>query len=148
MYVVDNNGKLYAVDRVSGAVRWTFQADGPVAGSPAVATGGANDIIVFGADILGIVDTGPTPVAIGGRVYAIRDDGTQGTLLWQKDTDSIGKSSPSINNDGTIYNGTVYIGRSGFRLNNADETCPNGVSTCQINDGGGVYAFGPAQPLS
>jgi len=145
MYVIDNNGKLYALDRATGAVRWTFQADGPVSGSPAVATGGAADIIVFGADIFGVVDTSTTPVAIGGRVYAIRDDGVQGTLLWQHDTDSIGKSSPSINFDGTVFNGTVYIGRSGLRIGSGEE-CPSKSGTCQVSEGGGVYAFGPNQP--
>jgi len=144
MYVADLGGTLYAVNRaLGGAPRWTFQADGPISASPAVAVGGANDIIILAADLLGTVGTSTTPVPIGGRVYAVRDDGTHGTLLWQFDTGySIGGSSPAINSDGT-----VYIGRSGLRLGTGTE-CLSGSGTCQVGAGGGVYAIGPGAPTS
>ena len=143
MYVADQNGTLYALDRATGAVRWTFQAEGPVTSSPAVAIGGANDIIVVAADILGTVAGSSTPVPIGGRVYAIRDDGTAGTELWSFDTGfSIGASSPAINIDGT-----VYIGRSGLRLGTGSD-CPTGAASCQVSGGGAVYAIGPGAPAS
>jgi outer membrane protein assembly factor BamB len=141
LYVGDEGGTLYALDRDTGAVRWTFQADGPILSSPAVATGGANDIVVFGADVLATVSDSTVPVAVGGVVYAVRDDGTQGTLLWTFDAEaSIGASSPAINSDGTIY-----IGRSGQRLGSGDE-CSGGdadpTRTCQRNIGGALYAIG------
>lgn len=143
LYAADLGGTLYAVERTSGTVRWTFQADGPVQASPAVAIGGAQDIIVLAADLLGTVSGSSTPVPIGGRVYAIRDDGDRGTLLWAFDTGhSIGASSPAINVDGT-----VYIGRSGLRLGSGVE-CRGGASPCQVSDGGAVYAIGPGAPTS
>lgn len=140
LYVADEGGTLYALDRDTGAVRWTFQADGPILSSPAVATGGANDIIVFGANLLESINGG-LPVPVDGRVYAVRDDGGAGTLLWSYDTGaSIGASSPSINTDGT-----VYIGRAGQKLASG-EKCPNGAgnpdATCTINVGGALYAIG------
>lgn len=141
LYVGDENGTLYALDRDTGAVRWTFQADGPILSSPAVATGGASDVVVFGADVLGTVSGSAVPVPVGGMVYAVRDDGDQGTLLWSFDTgSSIGTSSPAINTDGT-----VYIGRAGQRLGSGNE-CLGGADdptrTCPVNIGGALYAIG------
>ncbi len=144
LYVADQAGTLYALDRATGAVRWTFQADGPILSSPAVATGGAADIVVFGADVLGTVTGSTVPVAVDGRVYAIRDDGLSGTLLWTFEAGaSIGASSPSIYTDGT-----VYIGRAGQQLNTATvppSSCPGNDpnATCTVNAGGALYAIGP-----
>ncbi|MDX2171371.1 MAG: PQQ-binding-like beta-propeller repeat protein [Deltaproteobacteria bacterium] len=144
LYAADQSGALYAVNRATGEVRWTFQADGPVVSSPAVAIGGTNDIIVLAADLLGTVAGSATPVPVGGRVYAIRDDGTTGTLLWSFDTGfSIGAASPAINSDGTIY-----IGRSGLYLESDSARCPNGLAPCQLSGGGAVYAIGPGAPTS
>lgn len=138
LYVADQGGTLYALNRATGAPRWVFQADGPIASSPAVATGGSNDIIVFGADILGTIAGGSVPTPVDGRIYAIRDDGTQGTLLWSYDIgSSVGASSPSIGSDGT-----VYIGRQGQQLGSASQ-CPGGDGTCVVNIGGGLIAIGP-----
>ena len=138
LYVGDQAGTLYAIERATGLVRWRFEADGPIASSPAVATGGARDVIVFGADVLGAVSTGTDPVPVGGMVYAVRDDGDRPTLLWSFDAEhSIGASSPSIGTDGT-----VYIGRSGSRLGTGSN-CPGGTGNCLINDGGALYAIGP-----
>lgn len=144
LYAVDLNGTLYALDRATGERRWTFQTDGPVTSSPAVAIGGANDIIVVASDILGTVAGSTTPVPVGGRVYAIRDDGASGTLLWSFDPGfSVGASSPAINSDGTIY-----IGRAGLFLQTDSSKCPNGVAPCQGAAGGAVYAIGPGAPSS
>ncbi|HSP97334.1 MAG TPA: PQQ-binding-like beta-propeller repeat protein, partial [Candidatus Dormibacteraeota bacterium] len=141
LYVADEGGTLYALDRDTGAIRWTFQADGPILSTPAVATGGANDIIVFGADVLGTISGSSLPVAVDGRVYAVRDDGATATLLWTFDAGaSIGASSPSINTDGT-----VYIGRAGQQLASGDQ-CAHGSGnpdvTCTVNVGGALYAIG------
>ncbi|MFN8642036.1 MAG: PQQ-binding-like beta-propeller repeat protein [Candidatus Binatia bacterium] len=145
LYVGDLGGTLYALDRNTGAIRWTFQAPGPILSSPAVATGGSNDIIVFGADVLGTVSNSDTPVAIGGMVYAIRDDGTQATLLWTFDVGaSIGTSSPAIYTDGT-----VYIGRAGQRMGSGDDCIGGDIDptlTCTVNVGGALYAIGAGAP--
>jgi outer membrane protein assembly factor BamB len=149
----DQRGVLYALDRATGTVCWTFEAEGPITSSPAVATGGTRDVIVFAADVL---DDQPDadPVAIGGRVYAVPDrdldddqcDGerrSRDEALWIFDpasidpsghSYSIGASSPSIGADGT-----VYIGRTGSRLGTGAE-CP-GEDPCVVNDGGALYAI-------
>ena len=146
LYVADETGMLYALDRATGEVRWTFQADGPILSSPAVATGGAADIIVFGSDVLGTITGSPVPVPIDGRVYAVRDDGPTGTLLWTFEAGaSIGASSPSIYTDAT-----VYIGRAGQQLASGTTAChgndPN--ATCTRNVGGALYAIGAGAALA
>ena len=142
LYIADQNGVLYALDRDNlTVVHWTFQAAGPINSSPAVATLGDRDVLVFGADVLGIADPTQAPVAIGGKVYAIRDDGDSASIVWVKDIGySIGTASPSIG-----INGTVYIGREGNRLGSAAQ-CPvvdrdqNGEQdACVVNDGGALY---------
>ncbi len=139
IYVADQGGTVRALDRATGATRWTFQAAGPILSSPAVGTGGDSDIIVFGADVLGSVPGSSELVPVDGRVYAVRDDGSQGTLLWTYDVgSSIGASSPSIGSDGT-----VYIGRQGQQLGDESQ-CPNGAGTCIVNVGGGLIAIGPS----
>jgi outer membrane protein assembly factor BamB len=140
MYVADQSGMLYALDRASGELRWTFEADGPISASPAVATGGTNDVIVLAADILGVVNPDAAPVPLDGKVYAIRDDGDRGTVLWTFDTGhAIGTSSPAIGSDGT-----VYIGRQGARRGFDSECTAQGVpSPCLVNDGGALYAIVP-----
>ena len=146
LYVADQNGIVYALDREDlSVVYWTFQAAGPISSSPAVATLGDQDVIVFGADVLGVADPTQAPVAIDGKVYAIRDDGDSASVLWIKDLGySIGTASPSIG-----VNRTVYIGRQGNRLGLPAE-CPdvdrdaNGVQDgCVVNDGGALYEIQP-----
>jgi outer membrane protein assembly factor BamB len=139
IYVADLGGTVYALDRATGAVRWTFQAAGPISSSPAVGTGGEDDIIVFGADVLGSLPGSSVMVPIDGRVYALRDDGSQGTLLWTYEVgSSVGASSPSIGSDGT-----VYMGRQGQQLGDGSQ-CPGGAGTCTVNIGGGLIAIGPS----
>lgn len=143
LYVADEGGTLHALDRATGAVRWTFQADGPISSSPAVATGGAQDVIVFGADVLAAVGGSAVPVPVDGRVYALRDDGDRPTLVWSFATGaSIGSSSPSIGSDGT-----VYIGRQGQQLGTGSQ-CIGGQTTCVVSVGGALYAIGPSAPAS
>ena len=129
-----------------------------VSSSPAVATGGDKDVIVFAADL--IEDIGGGPVATGGRVFAVQDDGDEGTLLWTFDPGfSIGASSPSIGDDDPDGSGPrIYIGRTGNRLGRGDEcpettpaptlARPTGQATaaatatprlCVVNEGGAVY---------
>jgi outer membrane protein assembly factor BamB len=91
-------GTLYAVDPATGAVRWSFETGASVRSSPAVATGGDNDVVVFGSD--------------DGVVHALVDEGTEPSVLWTFTADSaIGRSSPSID-----FDGNVYIGTEGGRI--------------------------------
>lgn len=109
LYVADLGGTLYAIDRATGAVRWTFEADGPISSSPAVATGGPTDVIVFGATL-----TDERGLPVNGRVYAVSDEGSEGIPLWTFETGSpIGASSPSIGSDGTVYIGVQGGGAGG-----------------------------------
>ncbi len=135
MYVADQGSQadpeqrstLYALNRQTGALIWTFDADGPISASPAVATGGSNDVIVVAADVLSSASPGAAPTATDGIVYAIRDEGDHGTVLWTFHTGhAIGTSSPAVGADGTIY-----IGRQGNTLDDGQV----------VNQGGALYAL-------
>lgn len=155
----EQRGVLYALDRATGKVCWTFEAEGPISSSPAVATGGVTDVVVFASDVLEVLDPSKGPVATGGRVYAVPDrdddrcDGEPRCLLgevdcplWVFDPASIdppghsytfGAASPSIGADGT-----VYIGRGGSRRSDsADECKAPSAPPCVVNDGGVLYAI-------
>lgn len=146
LYVADQNGVVYALDRDDlTVVHWTFQAAGPIRSSPAVATLGDQDVIVFGADVLGVADPTQAPVPVDGKVYAIRDDGDSAAVVWVKDTGySIGTASPSIG-----INRTVYIGREGNRLGlpaecpEVDRDSDGEKDACVVNDGGALYEIRP-----
>jgi outer membrane protein assembly factor BamB len=83
---------------------WQFEALGSIRSSPAVATGGTYDVVVFGAD--------------DGCIYAVPDDVPAGadspSPLWitcPPNAGPIGTSSPAID-----FDGNVYIGTGGGRL--------------------------------
>ncbi|MGH7787933.1 MAG: PQQ-binding-like beta-propeller repeat protein [Candidatus Binatia bacterium] len=137
LYVADQAGWLYAVDRATGAVAWSFQAAGPIRASLAVATGGAEeDVIIVAADVLG----GPNGEATDGRVYAISDLGCSGEACKRVEWDipvgfSLGTAAPSIGTDGTGNpDGVVYFGREG--------NCIPAGQTAVVNNGGALYAIG------
>jgi outer membrane protein assembly factor BamB len=155
LYVADQSGMLYALNRATGDVCWTFDAGGPINSSPAVATGGDHDVIVAGADVYQVLNGQGAPVLVGGKVFAVDDDDTcdgrpreaKWTVIPGEDQDvplgfSIGTSSPSIGPAGT-----VYIGRSGTRLATGNDCCPTGGcpsdTACTVNDGGALYAIDP-----
>lgn len=130
LYVADLAGTVYAVDRATGAVAWTFRAAGPIRASLAVAAGGAEDVIIVAADVLG----GPNGEATDGRVYAISDLGCSGEACKRVEWDipigfSLGTAAPSIGADGI-----VYFGREGNCI-------PEG-QTAVVNNGGALYAIG------
>lgn len=100
LYVADQLGTLYSLDRATGAVRWTYAVGAPIRSSPAVSTGGERDVVVFGAD--------------DGFVYAVQDDGSEPALLWAADVGPpIGQSSPSIGPSGAVFIGTEDVGNGG-----------------------------------
>jgi outer membrane protein assembly factor BamB len=112
LYVADETGVLWALSRSTGQVLWSYQVNGRITDSPAVATGGSEDVIVFAADILDPM----SGQVVESRAYAIRDDGAAPTSLWQaSDGDGVptcgvvGSSSPAIGADGTVYFGLSSI---------------------------------------
>ena len=105
LYVADEGGTLYAIDRATGVTRWTYATGGTIFSSPAVAVGGESDVVVFAADVPSDVEDPESPAS--GIVYAVEDAGDQPALLWAADLGaSIGHSSPAIASEGTVYIGT------------------------------------------
>lgn len=86
-------GKLYAVNTSDGSLKWSYVTGGKgwegYSSSPIVTQ---NGIIIVG-------NNG------GGTYYAIRDDGTQGTLIdsFQVDSGGSASASASLSPDGLLY---------------------------------------------
>ena len=91
LYVGSDDGNLYAVDATTGAVAWTFPTGGPVVSSPAVATGGAEPVIVVGSN--------------DGNLYFVLDSGATATQMMTFPIGAAVRSSPTIGDDGTVYVG-------------------------------------------
>jgi len=89
-YIGSQDGKLYAVDIVTGRQKWAFLAGGRIESSPAVAQG----VVYFGAHT--------------GKVYAV--DSVRGDKLWEFATGDRVESSPAV------IDGVVYIGSDDRRL--------------------------------
>jgi outer membrane protein assembly factor BamB len=114
LYVADLAGTLYALDKRTGAVQWTFDAGRTINSSPAIATGGERDVIVIAADLENGVGGAECPMGEGGTpldqcaiVYAIADAGNAPEVLWSRLIGAqVQKSSPSLGADGTVYIGT------------------------------------------
>jgi len=102
VYIADEQGGFYALDPTTGDTIWTCRAEGPIRSSPAVASSAAGEVIVFGAD--------------DAKVYAVDAARAEGctescncgdVALWTVPVDApVGRSSPSIGFDGSIYIGT------------------------------------------
>jgi len=126
LYVADNTGVLWALDRTNGTRIWNYPDTPPPPGrsitsSPAVATGGMNDVVVFALDffddrvnrmrsrMIALIDNGaagpPTPLWRGADgLDGVPVCGTVGT------TNTALASSPSIGPDGTVYIGLSSVG--------------------------------------
>lgn len=94
VYEGSGDGKLYAINGSSGAIKWTYNTGSSEVGtSPAI---GANGIVYFGAG--------------DGSLYAV--DSTTGAKRWSYPTNGRLRSSPNIESDGTVvfgsYDGYVY----------------------------------------
>jgi outer membrane protein assembly factor BamB len=82
------DGKLYAVDSVTGLKRWEFVTGDAVYSSPAL---GADGTVYFGS--------------YDGNVYAL--NGETGEKRWEFATDGTVPASPVIGPDGTVYIGSM-----------------------------------------
>lgn len=102
LYVLDDNGVLHAIDKVSGHVRWERKAGGLAAASPAVGDGN-----VYAVALNGLGGSGSGRVAS----YRARD----GHQWWAKQLPSRAESSPLLRR-GVLYfgseDGTVYALRA------------------------------------
>jgi len=98
VYLASTDGNLYAVDSTSGTLRAVFSVPtgASIQSSPAVAHDGSLTTVVFGAD--------------DGVVYRVVDEGSSFSQRWRFPADtelgSIGRSSPAIGADGTVYVGS------------------------------------------
>lgn len=90
VYLATGDGRIVALDAVSGDTYWEYASGDPVKSSPAVA---GNSIFV------GLQD---------GRVIALHKD--TGKLLWEFKTGNPVLSSP------VIYDGVLYIGSNDWRM--------------------------------
>lgn len=149
MYVADNTGVLWALDRATGKVLWNYPDTPPpprrsITSSPAVAIAGANDIVVFAVDFFD-----DTVNRMRSRMVALIDNDTgPPTPLWHSTdglegvsvcgtvgtTNTALASSPSIGPDGTVYIGLSSVGDPGA------PDCPDLDSSIK---GGGLAAIMP-----
>lgn len=127
---------LYAIrdDGTQGTSVWTYTASsGNMNGTPAIASDGTVYVANSGLQSLmairndgnlkwslsiGDARTAPAigtdgTIYIGSKnfsLYAIRDEGTQGTVKWSLDTGAAIYSSPAIGSDGTVF----FASNSGY----------------------------------
>lgn len=106
LYAADEPGRLYALDRSTGARRWTFETGGVVRSSPAVSSGGDNDVVILAADVADSRCASGQEGTECAIVFAIADLGGEPEVLWSQPLPSpVGTSSPSIGADGSVYIG-------------------------------------------
>lgn len=86
IYIGSDDGYLYACDASTWDYKWTYQTQGPIVSSPAIATDGT---IHFGSQ--------------DRYIYALNPNGTR---KWRYLTGDAIVSSPAIGSDGTIYIGS------------------------------------------
>jgi outer membrane protein assembly factor BamB len=107
LFLLDDDGWLRAIDKVSGAIRWRQHFGKLAASSPAIGDGNVYVVALERMD-------NPS----GGRVGAFRE--RDGKLLWARDLPSRAESSPLLRNgliffgseDGTVYALDAHNGRT------------------------------------
>jgi outer membrane protein assembly factor BamB len=156
VYIGSRNGKLYAVDAISGHQKWVYQTNGPITSSPAVADGivyiGSWDFSLYAIDAIcgakrwayptgSYVLSSPTVadgvVYIGsfdGKLYAI--EALSGTKKWAYPTRS------SITSSAAVADGVVYIGSNDFNLYAIE--APTGVGKWTYQTGHNIDYSSPA----
>jgi polyvinyl alcohol dehydrogenase (cytochrome) len=98
-------GKVYAVDAVTGAERWTADVGGPVNGSAAIDPNAPGGGIVY------------MPVANVGSPRLVALSLADGSVLW--DTVLTDQDRSSVYSSPMYWDGTVYIGTSGPNLDDS-----------------------------
>jgi len=125
-----SDGKLYALDPDSGAVKWSFATAGSsIQSSPVVGADGTIYIASHDSDIIyavnpdgsekwqyaaggGVSFTSPAAIGADGTIYIGTDDGSSdqlialnpdGTLKWLYGLTDVTKSSVNFGSDGTVY---------------------------------------------
>ncbi len=91
VFVGSRDGKLYCIDANNGTILWTFQANGKIDSSPAV----ANGVIYFATN---------TP---NGTIYALYPNGT---LLWKYTLIPPEGKYYNIMSSPFVWNGKLFIG--------------------------------------
>lgn len=123
VYVGSDNGLLYALDRKTGCLRWTFEA------AAEIRTG-----IVLSPWRAG--DRSARPVAyfgdIVGTVYAV--DAQTGALLWQDHSDP--HPNATITGTPTLYEGVLYV-----PVSSLEEARPNDPTYVCCTFRGSVVAY-------
>jgi len=94
VYSTTNGGRLLALDRADGTVRWEKQLTGPTWGSPIV----VDDVLIVG-DCGGVL-----------RAYDVSDTTIDPPLLWDIALGGCLESTP------VVWNGAVYIGSRDGRI--------------------------------
>ncbi|SPD76427.1 exported hypothetical protein [uncultured Desulfobacterium sp.] len=95
------NGKLYALEKETGATKWVFTASGPITDTPALSYHNDQLRIVFGC--------------LDGKIYCL--DARLGNILWTFQTGA------PIMSTACVYDNTVFIGsldRTFYALNFSD----------------------------
>jgi outer membrane protein assembly factor BamB len=83
VYAGSNNYLLYALDKATGGIKWSFNTGGQIGVAPVIDNQG---VIYIGSD--------------SKMFYALNPDGI---VKWQYELNDIIRSSPAIGPDGTIY---------------------------------------------
>ena len=134
VFVASTSGIVYGLSAVNGAVKWQFQAGGPVASTPTIANGtvyfGSDDHNFYAVDLSsaslkwkfatgGPVDTRP-PV-LNGTVYFASGDGNlyaadavTGAPVWHLTIGLTAIAAPALSN------GLIYIGSRSDSLEAVD----------------------------
>ncbi len=141
VYVASTSGVVYGLAAASGAVKWQFQAGGPVASTPTIDGGtvyfGSDDHNFYAIDLTSasVKWTFPTsepidtrPLIYNGTVYFASGDGnlyavdeTSGTAKWQLYIGVVAIAAPQLSN------GLIYIGSRSDSLYAVDATTGNQV---------------------
>lgn len=91
VFVGARNGMVYSLDRQTGCIEWTFEANGGVRSTPVVATEGDRPAVYFGDAFA--------------NFYAL--DALTGEQLWRVKADA--HTSASVTGPATLSDGRVYV---------------------------------------
>ena len=132
--ILDNNlfvgsagGVIHALDRETGCIRWTYQADGPVRTSIVVARDGSKNVLFFGDQI--------------GGFYSV--DAASGKLRWKKKVDD--HDAARLTGAAVIWEGTVIVPVAGWEENRASDpkypccTARGSVVALRIHGGARIW---------